>query len=75
MNNPMCDGSGPCAYGQVRVLPMGPSPHHGNVILCMSCFNKEIAWRRERNTELAKDCQFKLPAWTDLQVYGQEVAS
>ena len=70
MNNPMCDGSGPCADGEVRVLPVGSSPHHGNMILCRLCFGRELAWRRDRNHDLAKDCQFKLPAWETCEVYG-----
>ncbi len=75
MNNPMCDGSGPCTDGEVRVLPTGSSPHHGNMILCAWCFMREMQWRRERNRDLGKDCQFKLPAWQSLAVYGKEVSN
>jgi hypothetical protein len=69
--NPMCDGSGPCNQvdPEVRVLPVGSIPDHGNMILCSVCFRREINWRRERNQELGKDCQFKLPAWEDCEVY------
>lgn len=67
MNNPMCDGSGPCHPGQVRVLPLGSNPHHGNLILCRSCFGREIRYRRARNFTLAADCAFALPMWEDLR--------
>lgn len=68
MNNPNCDGSGPCIMaGEVRVLPTGGD---SNAILCKLCFNREIAFRKERNRELSKDCQFQLPAWDSLKVYG-----
>ena len=72
-HNPNCDGDH-CnsATGQVRVLPTGSLPHHGNMILCQSCFRHELAWRVERNTELAPDCAFKLPTWESLKVYGEE---
>ena len=66
--NPECSGSGPCILGgEVRVLPTGGD---SNAILCRLCFNREIAWRKERNRELAKDCAFKLPTWDSLKVYG-----
>ena len=63
MNNPMCDGSGPCSALEVRLLPLGSIPDHGNIILCRYCFEREIAYRRVRNLNLAKDCAFKLPLW------------
>lgn len=68
MNNPNCDGSGPCHSGQVRVLPTGGD---SNAILCRYCFNREIAFRVDRNRELSKDCQFKLPTWDSLKIYGE----
>lgn len=70
MQNPNCDGSGPCSQvQQVRVLPYGGD---GNLILCHSCYNKEMAFRYARNQELAKDCQYDLPAWSSLKVYPIE---
>jgi len=63
-----CDGSGPHTAGEVRVLPTGGD---SNAILCRSCFDREIAYRRERNRELSKDCAFKLPTWDSLKVYGE----
>lgn len=68
--NPNCCG-GHCLFdeGEVRVLPVGPSPDHGNLILCRYCFEHELNWRRDRNRELAEDCRFKLPAWESLEVY------
>lgn len=71
MQNNNCDGSGPCSpvNQQVRVLPTGGD---SNAILCFACYNREISYRRERNKELSKDCQFALPKWEDLKVYGQD---
>lgn len=68
VQNPMCDGAH-CitGLGQVRVLPTGGD---GNAILCRACFNHELAFRRDRNRELSKDCQFQLPAWETLKVYA-----
>jgi hypothetical protein len=72
MQNPNCDGSGPCILnGEVRVLPTGSQAHHGNAILCRLCFNREIQFRKERNRDLGKDCQFQLPRWETLKVYRQ----
>jgi hypothetical protein len=69
-HNPNCDGSGPCLKGEVRVLPLGTSPHHGNIILCKNCFRHEINWRYERNTELSRDCQFRTPEWLECKLYA-----
>ncbi len=41
-----CDGSGPHTDGAVKVLSIGGS---GNAILCHSCWNRELDYRRERN--------------------------
>lgn len=69
MINPNCDGSGPCnqTLPTVRVLPTGG---YSNAILCMSCYAREMIYRRERNRELAESCKFKLPLWESLKVYA-----
>jgi len=69
MKNDNCDGD-KCtsAAGEVRVLPTGGD---SNAILCRSCFNHEMQFRRERNQDLADDCKFSLPAWETLRVYNQ----
>jgi len=72
MQNPNCDGSGPCDLGEVRVLPWTRDKHGGNSILCRLCFSREIQYRIERNKELAKDCQYDLPAWESCKVYGED---
>jgi hypothetical protein len=69
--NPNCDGSGPHDPGEVRVLPLGSQPNHGNLILCRQCFGRELSFRRERNWSLSKDCKFKLPPWESLEVYPE----
>ncbi len=56
-------------HGPVRRLPTSKVPHGGAVILCHHCFGIEMAFRRERNKELEKDCQFDIPNWTDLELY------
>lgn len=66
MINWNCDGSGPHTPGEVRVLPYGGD---GNLILCYNCYLREMRFRKERNRDLSKDCQFKLPQWDDLKVY------
>ncbi len=69
-----CDGSGPCILnGEVRVLPLSEERNDStsNAILCRLCFNREIAFRKDRNKELSEDCQFKLPTWDSLKIYGE----
>jgi len=65
--NPNCDNN-KCISpkGEVRLLPIGGD---GNLILCFSCYNYEINYRKDRNKSLSKENQYKLPAWEDLQVY------
>lgn len=66
-SNPNCDGSNcQSKQGQVRLLPYGGG---GNLILCQACFHFEMVYRRQRNKELSKDCQFKIQEWKDLEVY------
>lgn len=65
MQNHNCDGGGPHKGKQIRVFPAGDS----NYLLCRACFNREIAFRKERNRELSPDCAFKLPTWDSLKVY------
>ena len=61
-----CDGSGPHASGEVRLLPTGGD---GNLILCQKCFEYELSWRRERNRGLAPFAQFSLPTWESAKIY------
>lgn len=70
-SNPNCNGEH-CVNitGEVRLLPLGKQPDHGNLILCRTCFNHEIAWRKQRNLELADSAAFSLPKWEDLKVYN-----
>jgi hypothetical protein len=72
--NANCDGSGPCILnGEVRVLPTGGTDGYGsNGILCLLCYRREIDFRKSRNKELSKDCQFQLPKWQSLKIYGKD---
>lgn len=58
------DGAGPCAPGDVRVLPY-PG---GNIHLCRRCYAREMHWRRERNRLLSAEAAFDLPKWETLQI-------
>ena len=72
IQNPMCDGSHCTSEtGEVRVLPVTNFVSGGcsNVILCRACHWHELSWRRERNRELAPECQFDLPAFETLKFY------
>lgn len=61
-----CDGSGPHISGEVRLLPIGGD---GNLILCVRCFNREMLYRSERNTELGDFAKYIPVRWEDLKVY------
>ena len=62
-----CNGSGPHSNtDEVRVLPTGGS---SNAILCRTCFEREMHFRRVRNKELGNAFKFDLPEWTSLRVY------
>ena len=62
--NPNCDADH-CRdpKGQVRVLPIGGS---SNAILCLQCYQFEMAFRRDR---IREGVPFDLPAWETLKVY------
>lgn len=63
-NNPNCDGAHCRSQeGEVRVLPYGGG---GNLILCKSCFDFELAWRKGENR---RSRNFELPTWKSLDIY------
>ena len=67
----VCDGEGPHTRGESRLLPTGGG---GNAILCRSCFEREITFRKEVNASirnLSTRSRFELPAWSSLKIYGQ----
>jgi hypothetical protein len=73
IHNPNCDG-GQCAneQGEVRRLPWSYLDQAGSgaaLILCRACYEHEMAFRQERNRELAPEARFDLPAWEALEVY------
>lgn len=65
-HNPNCNGDH-CisSHGEVRVLPYSAD---GNLILCHSCFNHEISWRKDENRRANRN--FETPNWETLVVYG-----
>ena len=64
-----CDGSGPHAVGDVRVMPTGGD---GNLILCLCCWLKENTYRIERNRELGKFAQFDIIEWQNAKRYDTD---
>ena len=64
-HNPNCDG-GYCKseHGETRRLPTGGD---SNALLCYHCYLHEMAYRIERNAELGKAQQYKIPSWESLE--------
>jgi hypothetical protein len=67
MKNPNCEGLHCTSNkGEVRKLPAGS----GNMLLCRSCYDFEIKFRKEQNAEMeGTGTYFDLPLWHDLEVY------
>lgn len=54
---------------ELRVLPSGGD---SNILCGKRGYDREIAYRKERNQTLGDQFKFKLPAWEDLRVYQTE---
>jgi hypothetical protein len=71
VKEPYCDGSdgsgAPCV-GEFRWLDIGGGSH---LALCKRHYEKEMAWRKERNTNLSPDSQFDIPTWESLEVVDE----
>jgi hypothetical protein len=67
VHNNNCDGDH-CnsSTGEVRLLPYGGG---GNLILCRSCYDYEIAWRKD---QIKRKRDFETPEWESLEVYTGE---
>ena len=65
-----CDGSGPHTPGTVKLMPTGGD---GNLILCRSCWLRELRYRQDRNRSLGDFAKFDLPTWESGRVYGEAV--
>lgn len=61
-----CNGAGPHASGEVRILPTGGD---SNAILCRLCFSREISYRATRNVELGRRAFDTSKRWADCKVY------
>jgi hypothetical protein len=61
-----CDGSAPHTDGTVKLMPTGGD---GNLILCRSCWQRELTYRADRNRSLGDFAQFSLPKWDDAKEY------
>ena len=68
--NNNCDGAHCDGSEEVRVLPLGGG---ANVILCRGCYRHEASYRRAMQVHYGGN--WTIPAWQELEVYGQEVAS
>lgn len=67
IHNDNCDGDH-CLLGngEVRVVPLAGD---ANLILCENCVTHEMAWRKQRNKELAPDARYDILSWAALKVY------
>lgn len=65
VQNPNCDND-KCTSrkSQVRILPISED---ANIILCRTCFEHEIAWRKKRFED---GYLFVTPTWESLKVYN-----
>ena len=70
-DNPNCDGAN-CSSdtGDVRLYPLGAEPLRGNMILCISCWAHENAFRLDRDYDQHDD--WPLHDWNDAKPYPQE---
>ena len=59
--------------GEIRALPVGFDPYHGNMLVCRSHYHAELQFRRERARQTGAD-KWKFPAWDDLEVVYERVA-
>ena len=64
-----CDGSGPHTEGEVRLLPLGSKPLHGNLILCRACWLREIRFRQGANVVISDEFKFDIPEWSEAEIY------
>lgn len=53
--------------GEIRQLPIGFDPHHGNMLVCRRHFEAEIEYRRERAKFTGAD-KWRFPKWEDLTI-------
>lgn len=67
MKNPNCDND-KCwqEHGEIRFLPLGGD---GNALLCRTCFNHEMAYRKARAEETKCPENFLILRWEDLDIY------
>ena len=56
---------------EIRRLPMGSEPGHGNILCCKKHYQEEIAFRKGRNKEVWTP--FDLPKWEDLDIYSEAI--
>lgn len=63
----VCDGCR--CIAEVRLLPVGDNDQ---MVVCLTCFNNEMAWRRSLNNCMPDDGQFPTPKWKSLKVVKSE---
>lgn len=50
------------------VIKRIPLPGNAGIHAGRTGFEKEMAWRKERNKDLAPDCMFPILKWDDLEI-------
>lgn len=57
------------ATAELRVFPASPE---SKVLYCHACYLNEVQFRKVRNRSLAKEYQFDIPFWENLEIYKGE---
>jgi hypothetical protein len=60
--NHLCNGAGPHAAGEVKLMPLNG---RGSLRLCRLCWERELSYRRHLIRSL--DAWLRLPTWEEAQ--------
>lgn len=66
--NQNCDGAH-CSqpHGIIKKLPLGGG---ANLLLCRSCFDNEMRYRKQRALDTKAPENWKILNWEDLEIYN-----